>query len=202
MLISSVEGFTQFNGWFSPPLNLPINTLNDIYVFDTDSSLAVGDNGVIIKTIDGGITWTPLESGTTTSLHAVHFINSIIDDFNSLPEDLFYLHERAFLLEKKLKFSDSGPSIGDFILEQTEYRRLEDKILFLIAKFRKTKSNLKGDTLWQNFMELKEIRNNIMHPRKGIEIDINIDNSKRYQDISKDVISFVSKHVYGKKIEF
>ncbi|MBI4640139.1 MAG: DUF4160 domain-containing protein [Candidatus Tectomicrobia bacterium] len=48
---------------------------------------------------------------------------------------MLQLHERAFLLEKKVKLVDSGDRIGQFILEGTEYNRIEDKIFFLIAKF-------------------------------------------------------------------
>jgi len=32
------------------------------------------------------------------------FVNSVIDDLNQVPLDLFFLHEKAFLLEKKVTF--------------------------------------------------------------------------------------------------
>ena len=74
------------------------------------------------------LAWASIES----------FVNNILDDFSALPDEIFELHERAFLLEKKLKLVDSGAKIGQFVLEGSEYRRIEDKIFFLVAKFSST----------------------------------------------------------------
>src|SRR5687768_15407626 len=71
------------------------------------------------------LAWAAIES----------FVNNMLDDFGSLPEDKFQLHERALLLEQKIRFVDKGDKAGGFILEGSEYRRLDNKILFLIAKF-------------------------------------------------------------------
>lgn len=112
------------------------------------------------------LAWTAIES----------FVNNRLDDFGSLPEDMFALHERALLLEKRVRFCDSGEKIGTFTLEGTEYRKLEDKIFFLIAKFGKKDShNIKKDVLWIRFLEFKDVRDSFMHPRtsKEKEIDIN-----------------------------
>jgi hypothetical protein len=37
---------------------------------------AVGDNGTILRSNDGGATWTPRPSGITTTLYSVHFVNA------------------------------------------------------------------------------------------------------------------------------
>src|SRR5690625_5321587 len=44
------------------------NALYDIYAITPDIVVAVGDNGTIIKTIDGGETWQQKESGTSNRL--------------------------------------------------------------------------------------------------------------------------------------
>ena len=129
------------------------------------------------------------------------FVNNMLDDFGSLPEDLFELHERAFLLEKKLIFVDHGGNIGKFVLDQTEYRRLEDKIFFLISKFSTVRPIFKGDTLWQNFERFKDLRNKIMHPRKQLHIRITIDEAYKYHLTAKEIIKFVSKNVWGKPVQ-
>ena len=61
------------------------------------------------------------------------FVNNRFSDLTSLPEDMFELHERAFLLERRLRFADSGSEIGKFILEGNEYQATENKIFFLQA---------------------------------------------------------------------
>jgi len=104
------------------------------------------------------LAWSAIES----------FVNNMLDDFSTLPEGIFELHERAFLLEKKIKFESRGSRLGEFTLGETEYRRLEDKIFFLIAKIgRREAQNLRGGTLWQNFKEFKDTRDALVHPRRG-----------------------------------
>ena len=59
------------------------------------------------------------------------FVNNRCSDLNSLPEDMFEMHEKAFLLEKRLRFENKGAKIGKFVLEGNEYQALENKIFFL-----------------------------------------------------------------------
>ena len=118
-------------------------------------------------------------------------------------EKKFELHERAFLLEQKIKFNDSGEDIGTFSLEGKEYRRLEDKIFFLISKFSsKKEKDLKGKNLWQDFQEFKTLRDNILHPRTDKAIEININTVKKHIETSKCLIELISEHLWGKKVEF
>lgn len=139
------------------------------------------------------LSWTAIES----------FVNNRLFDYGSLPENKFKLHERAFLLEQKIKFIDSGNNIGSFRLEGNDYRRLEDKIFFLISKFSsKEEKNLKGGSLWQNFRELKILRDNILHPRTDKDIDIDIDIVIKHINTSKCIIQLISEHIWGKKVVF
>jgi len=139
------------------------------------------------------LSWTAIES----------FVNNRLFDYRSLPENKFALHERAFLLEQKIKFVDSGDKIGSFRLEGSDYRRLEDKIFFLISKFgSKEEKNLKGGSLWQKFRELKALRDNILHPRTDKDIDIDIDLVIKHINTSKCTIQLISEHIWGKKVVF
>lgn len=139
------------------------------------------------------LAWSAIES----------FINNMLDDFGSLPQSMFQLHERSFLLETRIKFIDRGNDLGCFTLDGTEYRRLEDKIAFLIAKFGNARQRVrKGDTLWQDFKDFKETRNRLVHPRREKEVTLDIMKARKYISTSKDTIQFVSQHVWKKKIEF
>ena len=50
--------------------------LKSIYFTDEYTGYAVGNNGTIVKTANGGLTWFFLESGTNNKLNSVFFINS------------------------------------------------------------------------------------------------------------------------------
>lgn len=50
----------------------PVATqLNDIVFCDSSTGFAVGNGGVILKTVDAGDSWTPLASGTTKHINAL-----------------------------------------------------------------------------------------------------------------------------------
>lgn len=49
--------------------------LNDIHFVDDLTGWAVGDNGAIVATVDGGETWTPQLSKTFEKLRSVFFLN-------------------------------------------------------------------------------------------------------------------------------
>jgi hypothetical protein len=128
-------------------------------------------------------------------------VNSMVDDFNSLPEDLFLLHERAFLLEKRLVLADKGKDLGSFLLDtRSEYRRVEEKIFFLIRKFSKSDTDYKGGALWQGFQQLKDVRNRIAHPRTDDTLELSLGDVGKHLKTSEDVIKFISTQVWGKPV--
>ncbi len=51
-------------------------TFNDVFFADNQTGWAVGDNGVIVNTTDGGQNWTTQISGTSEILRAVFFIDA------------------------------------------------------------------------------------------------------------------------------
>lgn len=138
------------------------------------------------------LSWIAIES----------FVNNMLDDFASLPEGLFELHERAFLLEREIDFIDSGNNLGSFELSRKRYVKLSDKIFFLIRKFNPSQKSFKGNTLWQNFEKLKDIRNKIAHPRKTDYLSISFDQAKEAIDTSKSIIRFISEKVWKKSLDF
>jgi hypothetical protein len=136
------------------------------------------------------LAWSAIES----------FVNNRLDDFDSLPPRLFAPHERAFLTEQTLTFINSGKKAGQFIITGTYYRKLTDKILFLVSKCGSRIE--KGNKLWTDFDNLKKVRDSLIHPRKAKQQRV-IDPKVARDCIatSKRLISVISKGL-GQKIEF
>jgi len=73
----SVFAYSQWE-WQNP---LPQgNTLSSVWFTDANTGYAVGGDygigGTILKTLDGGITWSTLSIGTTNQLHSVTFADA------------------------------------------------------------------------------------------------------------------------------
>lgn len=130
-------------------------------------------------------------------------INSIMEDFSRLPEDFLSTHERGFLQEKSVKLKDRGDDAGEFyITDQQEFKRLEDKILFLLAKFGSGRKILRGDTLWQRFDAIKVKRNSLVHPKKDKATVIGIEDAREAIEVAKGIISFLSKEVWKQEVKW
>ncbi len=139
------------------------------------------------------LAWSAIES----------FVNNRCSDLNSLPEDMFEMHERAFLLEKRLRFADSGANIGRFVLEGNEYQALENKIFFLLSKLgSRDATNLKGGTLWGRFEDFKGVRNSLVHPRRDEQEDLRSDDVRKYIETSQELIQEISKRIWKKTLSF
>ncbi|MFA4948485.1 MAG: YCF48-related protein, partial [Candidatus Krumholzibacteriia bacterium] len=50
--------------------------LNGVRFADANTGVAVGIDGTILRTTDGGVTWVRQDSGTTADLYAVHLMNT------------------------------------------------------------------------------------------------------------------------------
>lgn len=48
---------------------------NDMYFFDENTGVAVGNEGKIIRTTDGGYNWKTISSGTNQNIRSVEFVN-------------------------------------------------------------------------------------------------------------------------------
>ncbi len=126
----------------------------------------------------------------------------MMQDYASLPDGVFSIHEKGFLEEKQVKFNRSGKDAGLFSVGTTsEFRRIEDKVLFLIAKFGDARVD-KGDKLWQKFEKVKKKRNSLTHYRRGCDIEVNLHDSQEAIDLAKELIEFLSKKVWRKSLKW
>ena len=64
------------SGWFWQNPLPQGNSLNAVAVLDSDTVTVVGAAGTILRTTDGGATWTLQTSGTTNALNAVSFVDA------------------------------------------------------------------------------------------------------------------------------
>ncbi len=138
------------------------------------------------------IAWSAIES----------FVNNRCSDLNSLPNDMFELHERAFLLEKRLRFVDKGANIGTFVLEGQEYHTLENKIFFLLSRLGSRSTTLKGQTLWWRFQQFKEVRDSLVHPRKSKQPILRPEDVRKHLETAKELIQEISKRIWKKPLTF
>jgi hypothetical protein len=130
------------------------------------------------------------------------FVNNRCGDLNSLPEDMFETHEKAFLLEKRLRFENKGASIGKFILEGTEYQTLENKMFFLLSKLgTRDATKLKGGTLWGRFEEFKDLRDSLVHPRHEKQAELTPDKVRQNIETATELIQEISQRIWKKKID-
>ena len=67
--------FAQNFNWTAQNSGVTV-TLKDVFFANNQTGWAVGDDGIIVNTTDGGLTWTTQTSGTTEKLRAVFFIDT------------------------------------------------------------------------------------------------------------------------------
>jgi hypothetical protein len=150
-------------------------------------------NGAMAYLIGSILTsWISLES----------FVNNMLLDFASLPQDTFSIHEAGFLQEKQVLFNRSGSRAGTFsISTNSEFKRIEDKVLFLIAKFGGGTID-KGSPLWQKFERVKKKRNLLTHYRKTNDIEITTQDSQEAIELTKELVDFLSRKIWRKPIKW
>jgi len=137
------------------------------------------------------MSWASIES----------FVNNMMDDFSRLPPDLFELHERSLLLEERIRFIDEGKDAGKFILKGNDFKRLEEKILFLIWKFNPDKQiSIKGNKLWNRFVKFKTLRDSIVHPRRSKDVLITYDDSTEFRNTAIEIIGLIAEKVWKKPL--
>lgn len=73
--------------WFEIPSGTSEN-LNTIE-FIGDIGFVGGANGELLKSVNGGETWTPITSGTSSSITAIHFVSSGLGFFTSADGKIF-----------------------------------------------------------------------------------------------------------------
>lgn len=138
------------------------------------------------------LAWAAIES----------FVNNRCDDLSSVPQEKFDLHERAFLLERRLRFSDRGAQIGQFVFEGKEYQTLENKIFFLLSKMGARKATgLKGGDLWRRFRKFKDTRDSLLHPKRGKPADLRPQTVRKHVQTAGQLIQEISKRIWKKSVD-
>lgn len=132
--------------------------------------------------------WTALEG----------WLNCIAHQFGTfLSSGQIELHEKAFLLEKKLELHN-----GEWKISQSDdYQRVEDKILFLLNRFGPHRLD-KTDKLWSDFQKIKKIRNGLVHLKTGkLEIkDLTISNADLSVKTVVEILNMLTKKIYKKEL--
>ena len=71
------EVFVSQQGGAYPEVQKTVdNPLNSVFFLDSNFGWAIGENGVAIKTDDGGVNWTPLNIAGAPELFDLHFLDS------------------------------------------------------------------------------------------------------------------------------
>lgn len=74
-IIICVKSNAQPYGWFTQTSGT-VSNLNNVYFANSNTGLAVGQQGVILRTTNGGTNWISITSGTPNHLFGVFFVNS------------------------------------------------------------------------------------------------------------------------------
>lgn len=157
------------------------------------ASTAPNQNGAMPYLIGSILTsWIALET----------FVNNMARDYVALPKGKCSVHEEAFLLEKQVIFNKSGRNAGRFSIgKNPEFKRIDEKMLFLVAKFGSGSAE-KGGQLWQKFERAKERRNALIHYRRDSETTLTAEDAKETMETVKETIEFLSKAVWGKAMRW
>ncbi len=75
-LLYTLSSYSQGNGWELQNPKPTGNSLLDVQFVDSQTGWAVGFEGIILKTHNGGSNWNSKNSGTTNILFSVHFIDA------------------------------------------------------------------------------------------------------------------------------
>jgi len=74
-LFTVLSVYPQQYGWYTQASNTT-NNLNDVKFINSNTGTIVGQNGIIIRTTNGGSNWLVQNSGTPNHLFGVSFVNS------------------------------------------------------------------------------------------------------------------------------
>src|SRR3970040_744053 len=75
ILISLVEIYAQQLDWIWKNPYPQGNGLNSVFVINSNTMIAVGECGVIIRTTNSGVNWNLIQYEDTTKFNSVYFIN-------------------------------------------------------------------------------------------------------------------------------
>src|SRR5229473_1345081 len=76
-VLPTAASFAQ-SGWYQQAPYPTGNWLFAVATPDSSTIVAVGERGIIVRSTDGGETWTRQDSGTSNHLNGVSFVNASI----------------------------------------------------------------------------------------------------------------------------
>jgi len=81
IIVCFIANVSLAQGSWNTPANIGVtnyvtNQLNDVHFLDPNTAIAVGKEGTILKSDDGGLTWRGILSGTQNELNDVDFIST------------------------------------------------------------------------------------------------------------------------------
>jgi hypothetical protein len=121
------------------------------------------------------------------------WINKSCFDFSENLQNLS-LHERAFLIEKRVETRK-----GEFHISNSDkYESTEEKIEFLLTTIAK-KSLDKSTKYWQDFKEIKHYRDSLIHPKKGRTFKVNDDIAEKTLITLVHFLDLLSRRLYKKR---
>jgi hypothetical protein len=131
------------------------------------------------------------------------FVNSMLRTEASSRSRRFDLAERAFLNECEIEFVDHGSRAGELRLSaRHHFRGLDDKILFLLRKCGVHSVNVKGGSLWTRFIQFRDRRNAIAHPKRTNPVELCRRDATEGIEITKQMIRLLATETWAKDIEF
>lgn len=118
-------------------------------------------------------------------------INAIAEDFLTLTD--LSAHERSILAEKKVELDN-----GEYRLtEHLQIFRLEDRLLFLCARFSKKPAFDRKANYWSQFKDAQLLRNALMHPKTAAVVtDTSVE---RALSAILQVLDMMYRRIYNKK---
>ena len=78
LLLSLFITITSVQAQFQECNSPTTKTLYDVYFIDSNSGIAVGDSGIIIQTLDGGLNWNVVMENDTVIFHKIRFFDNQI----------------------------------------------------------------------------------------------------------------------------
>jgi photosystem II stability/assembly factor-like uncharacterized protein len=75
-IIVCIKAQSQPYGWFTQTSGT-LSNLNNVYFANSNTGIAVGQQGIVLRTTNGGTNWTAQNSGTPNHLFGVFFVNAV-----------------------------------------------------------------------------------------------------------------------------
>lgn len=97
------------------------NDLNAVKFSDTDNGYAVGDNGTVIHTTDGGATWVAISTGEADDYYALHVFNRYRVEIGGASDALLQTWDEGVNWEDKAFTGKIGTGVVNDLMFVNDY---------------------------------------------------------------------------------